>query len=398
MTPNFDQALRRWYWGQLAILIAAMLVTAFQFQNGLYFPVIGFLLVVWFLTALAPLEPPTGTAHWHLRHVNYYLQTILQFNFLPLLLANLVVLLGTVTGWDAQGLLADALVYAMIMFVPVAYIVMRPIESTLGRILMLVTAVFSGLIGAQATMLVWPGMVTPQLFDMVSNTGILGAFGFVLTVGVLMSAWQLPWPTWRLNKSAKAGWLAVIAVFGIGFVVWNGFSDGGTWATTFTKFDFRLPAATWKMFLSGLEPGIAEEWLYRFAVMTLLLRAFKNRRFQLDIAVWGSAGMFGLWHVTNAIAGQSWSATLEQMIFAAALGAFLAISYLYSGSLAVPMLLHAGIDIFSMMASGSQTMAKPDAFEWQTIIFTVIVFVGLTIIFLTGQRRRVMQEQANRLA
>jgi len=116
----------------------------------------------------------------------------------------------------------------------------------------------------------------------------------------------------------------------------------------------------------------------------------------LDWAVVLSSALFGLWHVTNTLAGQSWSATLEQMIFAASLGAFLAVSYLYSGSLLVPMLIHAGVDILSMMASGSQSMAKPDAFEWQTILFTVIVFGLLTIFFLTGKRRRVMQAQVDR--
>ncbi len=149
------------------------------------------------------------------------------------------------------------------------------------------------------------------------------------------------------------------------------------------------------MFLGGLEPGIAEEWLYRYAVLTLLLVAFKRSRFQLDAAVWISGTLFGLWHVTNALAGQAWMATVEQMVFAATLGYFLAVAYLYTGSILVAMGIHAAIDILSMMASGSQTMVVPDAFEWQTIAFTVVVFVALTIFFLTGARRRAIQAQVD---
>ncbi|KZV04617.1 membrane-bound protease CAAX family [Lactiplantibacillus plantarum] len=59
------------------------------------------------------------------------------------------------------------------------------------------------------------------------------------------------------------------------------------------------------------------------------------------------------------------------------------------------MVIHAAIDILSMMASGSQTMVKPDVFEWQTIGATVIIFVGITIYFLTGSRRQVIQVHVN---
>ncbi|POD82618.1 hypothetical protein S101258_02442 [Lactiplantibacillus plantarum subsp. plantarum] len=61
----------------------------------------------------------------------------------------------------------------------------------------------------------------------------------------------------------------------------------------------------------------------------------------------------------------------------------------------LPMVIHAAIDILSMMASGSQTMVKPNAFEWQTIGATVIIFVGITIYFLTGSRRQVIQAHVN---
>lgn len=395
MAPEIEQLLRRWYVGQLLILFVAGLVQLFVTNNGFFFPAGGMVLLVWGLFAWWPVAEDDQGQWWRLRHVNYYVQTVLQFTLFPVLLANLLALLSQVSWLDEQGLIAVGLAYLLVMFVPVAFVVTRPIESVIGRIAVLITAIFSGVVSAHSTFLLLPILKAPAVFEMVSDTGILGAFGFVITIWVLMRAWGLKGPTARFNRHAQAGLIGLIMIVGAAFSLWNAFSAGGSWATTFIHWDFRLRSATWQMFLSGLEPGIAEEWLYRFAVLTLLLQAFRHRKHQLDWAVWLSGGLFGLWHITNVFAGQPLSATIEQMIFAATLGWFLAIAYLYSGSILLPMAIHAAIDVLSMMASGSQTMVKPDAFEWQTIGFTVIIFVGLTIYFLTGSRRQVMQERVN---
>lgn len=398
MTTEVDRPLRRWYLGQLSVLMGATLLQLFIVQNGAYFASGGLVVILLYLGGLVPaFETGTSTRDWpRFRRFNHYFQAIFQLIFMPFFLMTLVDLLRRWSALDEQGLIAMAFFYMIFMFVPIVYVTMAPVQALIGRILLLITAVFSGLIGAQATFLALPVLKAPAVFKMVSDSGILGALGFVLTVGVLMLAWGFRWPTWRINRQVNWGWVSLIGVAGIAFIIWNAFGAGDSWRTTFTQFEFKLSAASWKMFLSGLEPGIAEEWLYRFAVLALLLKAFEHHRHQLDWAVVLSSALFGLWHLTNTLAGQSWSATIEQMIFAASLGGFLAVSYLYSGSLLVPMLIHAGVDILSMMASGSQSMAKPDAFEWQTILFTVIVFGVITIFFLTGKRRQVMQAQVDR--
>lgn len=397
MTTEVDQLLRRWYLGQLVVLMGAALLQLLIIQNGDYFATGGLLLILLFLGGLLPVfETGTDYRDWpRFRRVNHYFQAIFQFTLMPFLLMNLVVMLKRWTPLDEQGLIAVAFFYLMWLFVPIGYVTMGPVKSLIGRILLLISVVFSGLIGAQATFMALPLLKAPAVFNLVSDSGVLGAIGFVVTVGLLATVWGFHWPSWRLAKQADWRWLALIGLAGVAFIIWNAFGVGETWRTTFTQFDFKLQALSWKMFLGGLEPGIAEEWLYRFAVLALLLKAFEHHRHQLDWAVGLSSGLFGLWHLTNALAGQSLAATVEQMIFAASLGSFLAVSYLYSGSLLVPITIHAGVDIFSMMASGSQTMTKPDAFEWQTILFTVIVFGLITIFFLTGQRRQVMQAQVD---
>lgn len=395
MTPETEQLLRRWYMGQLIVLFGAAFIQLFTFDGGVFFPVGGMQLLIWGLLAWWPAAEEDQAQWRRLRHVNYYVQTVLQFTLLPILLANLVAWLSQLSWLDEQGLIAVGMAYLMVAFVPVAVVVTKPIESVIGRIAVLITAIFSGVVSAQQTFLVLPNLHAPSVFEMVSDTGILGALGFVIAVGVLLRGWGLTGPSWRFNRQAQTSLVVGLIVVGTAFSLWNAFSAGGSWATTFTHWDFQLRSATWKMFLSGLEPGIAEEWLYRFAVLTLLLQAFRHRRYQIDWAVWLSGGLFGMWHITNVFAGQPLSATVEQIIFAATLGWFLASTYLYSGSILLPMVIHAAIDILSMMASGSQTMVKPDVFEWQTIGATVIIFVGITIYFLTGSRRQVIQVHVN---
>lgn len=395
MASEFDRPLRYWYCGQLIVLMAAVLVRLLTIEHGYFFPGGGMLMIIWFLNAWWPAIERNQGEWRRLRHFNYYVQTLLLFTFIPLGVANVIDLLTMATPLNQQGLIAVGMAYLVVAFVPVGYVVTAKIQSLVGRIIMLISAIFSGLIGAQTTMLVDPTLTPPAVFTMVGDAGVLGALGFVLTIGVLMNAWQLRWPAWRFNRRANRWLIGLILVIGAAFSLWNAFSAGSNWASTFTKWDFHLQSANWKMFLSGLEPGIAEEWLYRYAVLTLLLAACRKRRFQLDVAVWVSGGLFGLWHVTNALAGQAWLATVEQMIFAATLGWFLASAYLYTGSILVPMVIHAAIDILSMMASGSQTMVVPDAFEWQTIAFTVVVFVALTIFFLTGRRRQTIQHRVD---
>lgn len=395
MAPEFEQLFRRWYCGQLIVLTVGVLLRLLTVNGGFDFPAGGMIMVIWFLNAWWPAIEEARPDWRRLRHVNYYVQTILLFTFLPILVANLIDLLSRYTALDEQGLIAVGMAYLMVAFVPVGVVVTAKIQSLVGRIAILISAVFSGLIGAQSTMFALPILKVPAAFNLVADAGVLGAFGLVLTIGVMMRLWGVRWASWRFNRQAQRGLLAALIVIGVAFSLWNAFSDGSNWGNTFTAWDFHLRSASWKMFLGGLEPGIAEEWLYRYAVLTLLLVAFKRSRFQLDAAVWISGTLFGLWHVTNALAGQAWMATVEQMVFAATLGYFLAVAYLYTGSILVAMGIHAAIDILSMMASGSQTMVVPDAFEWQTIAFTVVVFVALTIFFLTGARRRAIQAQVD---
>ncbi len=393
MQTEVDQQLRRWYGVQLGILVGAFLLQLIL--NGHGGSLLGPIIILWLFSAYIPMvEKPELANTWsRRRRVNHYLQTIIQFTFLPLLLGNLVVVMSRYTPLNERGVVAMAFAYLIIMWIPVGYVLLVPIKALIGRILLLISIVFSGVIGAHEMLTLLPNLTIPASFKIVGNSGVFGAVALVLMLGVVMQGWGYYWPTWRLNRQASWPVLTLIGVVAGAFVIWNAFGTGDNWATVFTKFSFKMQSPSLKMFLSGLEPGIAEEWLYRFSILSLLLWQFRQHRHQVAWAVGLSSGLFGLWHSANILAGQAVSATLEQMIFAAALGSFLAASYLYTGSFLVPILIHTLTDSLSMMASGTESMSHPDLFEWQTTGFIVIVFVGLTIFLLTGTRRQVIQRQ-----
>jgi membrane protease YdiL (CAAX protease family) len=92
----------------------------------------------------------------------------------------------------------------------------------------------------------------------------------------------------------------------------------------------------------GLTAGICEEWLYRgffLAVVSALLGGPPE-----PILVLVAAAAFGLAHAYQGVAG---------IVTTAVLGGVLALLYLDTGSLLVPVLLHAAIDLRFLLVPAS---------------------------------------------
>ncbi|MBA1393047.1 CPBP family intramembrane metalloprotease, partial [Lactobacillus sp. XV13L] len=92
---------------------------------------------------------------------------------------------------------------------------------------------------------------------------------------------------------------------------------------------------------AALEPGILEE-TERYLNIIILLAGF-NRfpKWRVPIAVYGSALLFGLPHLSNlGIYGETLPATLAQAIGVTGDGFLWAVLYLYSGKIWPSMLAH----------------------------------------------------------
>ncbi|GEK29188.1 CPBP family intramembrane glutamic endopeptidase [Furfurilactobacillus siliginis] len=392
--------LRRWFLIQLVLEIAIMGTwTGIQdLQGGQHLValvqagglLILFLLGLWLLSRREQRLPELGRFKRWLYRTNHYLQAIILIAFLPTILQQALRLLAKV---NVQGdaFLIGALVIYMVMFIPMAVFALGQIQSLLGRLLMLFFGFFD--IVFSTNVLTGGGLTYSHWLVTVAESGVVGALAFVVTIGIAMQCWGFSWPSIRLSKSARWWVLILIALISVWFVIFNAFSTGDSWKNIWYAYAFHVKAPTLEMILGGIEPGIAEEWLMRFAVLGLLLQACRRFRHPVAWAVIISSLLFGLVHVTNILGGQPALATLDQVLSAAAIGSLLAAIYLYTKSFLWPVLFHAGVDSLEFVSSGSQSMTSPSgAFDWQITLAINLVFIVAAIFLLTGKRGVTVRE------
>ena len=109
---------------------------------------------------------------------------------------------------------------------------------------------------------------------LLSDTMFSAAIIIVVMLLVMMIQWQQHLP--RVNKLPSSNWWIIIAIiiFTVWFAMWNAFSNGDS----LIAFNFSHLKITWSSTLGGLEAGIAEEFIFRYAILTLLLNYLYNRR------------------------------------------------------------------------------------------------------------------------
>ncbi|WP_420369765.1 CPBP family intramembrane glutamic endopeptidase [Curtobacterium sp. L1-20] len=140
----------------------------------------------------------------------------------------------------------------------------------------------------------------------------------------------------------------------------------------------RLPLVDWSalpvryfllLAVGVLFVGCFEELLTRGVLLVGLRRRLP------EFGVWiASCVLFGLLHLLNALAGAGVGATLVQVVFAASFGSTLYVARRVTGSLLLPVLLHAFWDFGSIALSATTDVQDPSK----------IVSVGLVGLFSFG--------------
>ncbi|MGV0168685.1 CPBP family intramembrane glutamic endopeptidase [Furfurilactobacillus sp. WILCCON 0119] len=385
---------RRWFWVQwgleLAILVSWGITGGVRkVQNvGHYELAVGGLILLVLLSACLLAKGENDASHQsgirqRLLIINHYGQVIFLIPTVTMMLQWLIQMLLT-AGVNGTVLMVGGLVLSMVMYVPISLFALGRVRALVGRILLVILVMFNIVFtGARLTEI--PHLTTAHWLVTVANSGIVGALGFAFTMGLVMSQWGYRLPSFGWSKTVDWRVVSVLIVSTLGYVFYNTFSTGTTWGTALTTFDFHLSAPTIDMFLNGLEPGIAEELLFRFVVLTLLLRAFQKVSHGVFWAVLTSALLFGLFHVPN-LAVQSVSATASQAVTSVAIGLLWASIYLYTRAFWWPMLFHASVDALGFMSSGTQVMDSLTPFDWGQTIILIVIFSGLAIFLLTGTR------------
>ena len=126
--------------------------------------------------------------------------------------------------------------------------------------------------------------------------------------------------------------------------------------------------------------GCVEEFIFR----GLILGAIIEKTHSLFIGIAVSAVLFGISHSVN-LAHQTVTATGIQMVYATALGVFLAVLYLKSHLLLIPIIMHGAIDFTSLLVS--QGSANSTTTVQQAIVLVVIIGITSGLFIVTGKKQ-----------
>lgn len=252
--------------------------------------------------------------------------------------------------------------------------------------------------------------VNPDGFLMSLNkSGLIYALTILVYVYFAVKSWGYKFcfnlPTF---KGKKLQLLSFTLIFGL--AVWLSFFEvfiefAQRWQELFWNWDFSLLDPTepvflknvWSVYLYSIEAGIGEE-ATRYINLVLLLVIFKNKKWQINGAVLGSAILFALPHIGNAFASelrQTPLATVFQVIDTFGFGCFAAVLILYSGKLWPTMIIHALYDIL-VFSETPLTQDSVGIFGGNTghfihIIIFLVLWIGFAAFILVKNRKLIRQ-------
>ena len=384
-----EQAIKCWHLGQIIvqeilIIVAFVLflkikpLTKSRLGAIIVLPIL-FILVLLQLTLLYEKHPEKNWFILNFQSVNI----LLCFFVLLTLEAAFIKILNNK---NAIFLLIILTLYELIMLLPMAELAWGKIKNPIGQIITLL--LFASLIVSLPEILT---MDSHSWLQVLNTTGITGSICFVISSIVVMKSWHYQNPSLRISPRAKYSVLAVIFIFIIADCLINAFNDADNLGQLLTRWDFHITIKHVTQYIcQGIEAGVAEEWLMRFCVLSILLKIFKNSKNQILLAVLLNGLLFGSIHLTNALM-QPFSATILQIINAFAAGIVFAAVYLYTGSFLVNMGYHAVYDILAFLATGSTVMTVPHIFDWEYLFIATLIYLTFAFFLLSGKRKSVIE-------
>ncbi len=387
--------LQIWYRAQAAIaLFCVCVIAGWEVVHGL--PYIRMFAVMGLILVLALVAEAVRLPRW-LELSNRWLQCLAQPVIMVVVWAIMSREIIVRLQLPARGVMIMTMAYFVVMFAPLAGIVGGELKNVVARIFYPFWwfAILTSLLGA-----IYPEKFAgPQFFVLLIGTGALGALAFFLMAVAAMRSWELSWPGIKPQFGRGFSWwsFCFLMVVALVFIALNALGGITSWSDLVATLGPHNLLSNHEYLLSAFEAGVAEETLCRFVILGALLVAFRNLAQQLPLAVVASALLFALMHLGNMLA-QPVSTTLLQVLGTFGLGLFFAVVYLYTGQLWLAMLLHFLLDWTAFAASGSTTMnTVPTTSEWIAVGVEVVVFIGITVWMLTGDRRLVVDRHARRL-
>ncbi|WP_304227744.1 CPBP family intramembrane glutamic endopeptidase [Lactobacillus kitasatonis] len=246
-----------------------------------------------------------------------------------------------------------------------------------------------------------------RIIHSITWQGVIAALALLILACFLGYAWGYRFnPNLKFVKSRnfQMSIFVIVIAFATIDLFYNAFSDYDKqiWTAFFSySIDIQSKYLTIPNLTSAIEPGILEK-TERYLMVLIFIAGF-NRfpKWRVPIAVYASGILFGLSHAGNVgWNGETLSATIAQVIGVMGSGFLWAVLYLYSGKLWLPMIFHFLMDYLADLQSGWNSAGwqfSGWATDYISEILMVAVPLAFTIWMMFGQRRAVLEENANRL-
>ena len=289
--------------------------------------------------------------------------------------------------WNLPSSIALMVVSMLVMYIPYVRVFFGAIEN---KLLQLLISIYCFAVISMSTLsIVTYGTILyfNPFISLISNSSFLGGITFMILIIVLMTRWGYGFPKMRLSNNVNWLVLSLVLLFSLWFVLWNAFGSGNI-LTSFFHFNFSGVNLKPQYILSGLEAGIAEELLFRYAFLTILLVAFKNSPYQIFWAAIISSLCFGLLHLGNLSAGQNLASTIEQVVFAFGMGLLMCGIYLYTDLFYLPVIIHFLLDTLVFSVSGELMSGKVTTADNILTIIETLVFIIIALLLLKSVYNR----------
>lgn len=376
--------LKIWYRVQIGatlLILAMMMIRNYEFNRHRIATLLLATVVILAIALVVELWEQLPPA---IKRVNAWLQALTQ----PLILIlawdvitrEIIVLLHL----PSRGVVTLMIAYYFIMFAPFASVIGSQLHFSIERFIFafwMVPVVFLPLMALPTD------LIDNHFLLLALSTGAVGTVAYFILMTTAMRAWKLSWPGLRPHWSGDFNWWILLGLVVVD-ILFTGLNIG-EWP------NFHL--TSWHLTMSAFEAGVMEETLFRFAVLGILFYAWRNVKQRLPLAIFTSALLFGLAHLSNAML-QHWDMTVLQAVSAFALGLFFAVVYVYTGQLWLTMVMHGLLDWTSFIVTGSDLMKGSTTWaDWVSVILELVVFAGITAWMMFGQRRKVMERHVARL-
>ncbi|WP_125764048.1 CPBP family intramembrane glutamic endopeptidase [Companilactobacillus hulinensis] len=321
--------------------------------------------------------------------INVYFQAIFQLITDYLSLNYFIFITQDFINWSSPlGAIVIVLTF-LLMYLPTIVIIWPKITNNVTRLLMsfllIITLMSSFALSIDHT------VVTNNSFvAMLATTEVLDAIVLFIISIIAMHSWGYKLPGYRLARNTNLWVMVGLLLFGIWFLLQNSFGSGNSIIASYFTFDFSGFNLKLKYIFAGLEAGIAEETVFRYMLLTILLTMFKRFKYNVFYSALISSLLFGSVHISNLSAGQDLPNTLIQVLSAFGLGMMFASIYLYTGLFIWPVLFHTLIDVLSFTQSGMLMSGKVGIGDVIALVIMVIIYlaISLSLLYLVYKRQR----------